>query len=67
MTDDRFTTDEAAHMLGVSRRTLNYWMRDGKAKPTWTGPGASPQHSWSRRTLERIAERNGTELREVGS
>ena len=63
---ERFTTPQAAQMLGISRRTLFYWMDAGKARPTWTAPGKNGQHVWSRHTLEQIAAKNGLgELNEL--
>ena len=56
MTADRYSTSEAARMLGVSRQTIYNWIADGTAEPSsrWAG-----RPLWSRSNLERLAVRTG--------
>ncbi len=66
MTDqtDRYTSTQACQMLDISRRTLTNWIASGKVKPTWSGPGRNGSLSWSRLNLQRIAYREGIDLKD---
>ena len=59
MKDERFSTSDAARMLGVSRQTIYNWIHDGTVTPSsrWAG-----RPLWSRANLERIAARTGRTL-----
>jgi len=56
MTDDRYSTTEAARMLGVSRQTLYNWIADGTAAPSMVWAG---RQLWSLGRIRQVARTHG--------
>lgn len=59
------STPEACQMLGISRRTIHYWMSNGTAVPSETTPGDRGRHFWSVPNLRRIARTHGRTLKDL--
>ena len=57
-TPDLYTLKQVAAVIGVSIRTLRYWIRDGHATPD-EGNGLGFPHRWTADSIEEIAADRG--------
>lgn len=58
-TDRLLTTGEAAKVIGLSRRTLSKYAREGRLHPALTMPGTRPTYWWDEDDLREQVRKLG--------